>query len=629
VHVHIVSTTSKASCGTVDNTATVSTTNDGSGQDEASVVVNCGDISISKVADAATVSAGDQIGFTITLTNSGTGIARGVTANDTLPTDPGTSWSIDAANSDSGWSIAAGALGYGPQDLAPGASVHVHIVSTTSKASCGTVDNTATVSTTNDGSDEASASVGVDCPDIKIVKTADAGTINAGDTAAFTIVVSNIGGGVAHNVTVNDPLPAGVSWSEDSADCSIASGVLSCSFGDLAAQASRTVHITGPTAPANCGTLANTASVAAANEAEADTDNNSDSASIVVECPNVALTKTADAASVKAGQQLGFRLRVANSGDGTAKGVGITDHLPTNGGLAFSIDAAASDAGCAIHSGTLSCSFGDLAHAQSKSVHLVSPTTEATCGKVDNSAVAASLNGSAVQASASVTVACPIIDLAITKVDDPDPVLINGTLTYTLGVRNNGPDTATAVVVTDSLPANVTFVSATPSTGTCSGDRVITCQLGTLAAGGTATIQVVVKPTATGTITNTAVVAGHETESDLSNNTASADTRVNGARLTPPVCYTLKVRPGILRVGHRTRVQVVVRAGGKVAAGIRVSLRGSGIAKIARTNAHGVARLTVKPKRAGIIRVTAVNRRSCTTPQIGVAGVFKPPHFTG
>src|SRR2546423_1642262 len=238
--------------GTVDNTATVTTSNDGSGQDEASVVVNCGQNSGSKHAGAPATTSGRQPAFTCKLTNSGAGIARNVTGNDTLPTNPGTSWSIDAAHSDSGWSITAGALGYGPHDLAPGQSVHVHVVSQTSKDSCGTVDNTATVTTSTDGSNEATASVGVDCPDIKIVKTADAGTINAGEAAAFTIVVSNIGAGLAHNVTVNDPLPAGISWSEDSADCSIASGVLSCSFGDLAPEASRTVHVTGPTAPANC-----------------------------------------------------------------------------------------------------------------------------------------------------------------------------------------------------------------------------------------------------------------------------------------------------------------------------------------------------------------------------------------
>src|SRR5205814_1725970 len=140
---HVVSQTSKDSCGTVDNTATVTTSNAGSGQHKPSVFGNCGQISISKLADAATVSAGDQIGFTITLTNSGAGIARNVTGNDTLPTNPGTSWSIDAAHSDSGCSITAAALAYSSPLPLHDALPILHVVSQTSKDSCGTVDNTA------------------------------------------------------------------------------------------------------------------------------------------------------------------------------------------------------------------------------------------------------------------------------------------------------------------------------------------------------------------------------------------------------------------------------------------------------------------------------------------------------
>src|SRR5437870_10055472 len=55
-------------------------------------------------------------------------------------------------------------------------------------------------------------------PNISVTKTADQGTINAGDTAAFTIVVTNNGPGTANNVTLNDPLPAGVAWSISPAD---------------------------------------------------------------------------------------------------------------------------------------------------------------------------------------------------------------------------------------------------------------------------------------------------------------------------------------------------------------------------------------------------------------------------
>src|SRR5205085_2238439 len=126
VHVHRSEERRVGKGGTVDNTATVSTNNDGSGQDDASVVVNCGQISISKLADAATVSAGDQIGFTITLTNSGAGIARNVTGNDTLADNAIRSWSVTAVQTCALWFFTAGALGYGPHDLAPGQSVHVH-----------------------------------------------------------------------------------------------------------------------------------------------------------------------------------------------------------------------------------------------------------------------------------------------------------------------------------------------------------------------------------------------------------------------------------------------------------------------------------------------------------------------
>ena len=62
------------------------------------------------------------------------------------------------------------------------------------------------------------------CPDVSVVKTPDAGTVNAGDNAVFTMVVTNAGPGSATNVTLSDPLPAGYVWTlggADKASCSI------------------------------------------------------------------------------------------------------------------------------------------------------------------------------------------------------------------------------------------------------------------------------------------------------------------------------------------------------------------------------------------------------------------------
>src|SRR4029450_8738088 len=65
--------------------------------------------------------------------------------------------------------------------------------------------------------------------------------------------------------------------------------------------------------------------------------------------------------------------------------------------------------------------------------------------------------------------AASVIDLSITKTDRPDPVFVGAELTYTLTVRNAGPDTARNVRVTDALPAATSFVSAKTSQGTCTG----------------------------------------------------------------------------------------------------------------------------------------------------------------
>src|SRR5438445_587222 len=127
--VHVVTTTDKTECPNLHNAATFTTSNDGSGGAQADIAVNCGDVSMAKIADASSVSAGDPIGYVVTVANNGSGIARNVAVTDTLPTNAGLSWSIDAGGSSSGWTITSGVLSYGPADLASGASIHVHITS--------------------------------------------------------------------------------------------------------------------------------------------------------------------------------------------------------------------------------------------------------------------------------------------------------------------------------------------------------------------------------------------------------------------------------------------------------------------------------------------------------------------
>jgi uncharacterized repeat protein (TIGR01451 family) len=130
-----------------------------------------------------------------------------------------------------------------------------------------------------------------------------------------------------------------------------------------------------------------------------------------------------------------------------------------------------------------------------------------------------------------------IADLALTKVDSPDPVTVDTTLTYTIGVANLGPQGATDVAVTDRLPSHSRFVSASASSGSCERNgRQLTCRIGNLAAapglGDTATVTVLVQPTRVGTIENTASVDSVENDLVSVNDSATASTQVIAAPRT-------------------------------------------------------------------------------------------------
>ncbi len=105
-------------------------------------------------------------------------------------------------------------------------------------------------------------------------------------------------------------------------------------------------------------------------------------------------------------------------------------------------------------------------------------------------------------------------DLAVVQAVNTDTVAVGGQLYYTLTISNAGPEGATGVVVTDTLPAELAFVSATPDQGTCSeAGGVIVCEVGSLGNGEQTTIHVVATlpaPTETSEIINYAEVRGDQ-----------------------------------------------------------------------------------------------------------------------
>jgi uncharacterized repeat protein (TIGR01451 family) len=118
-------------------------------------------------------------------------------------------------------------------------------------------------------------------------------------------------------------------------------------------------------------------------------------------------------------------------------------------------------------------------------------------------------------------------DVSVTKTNAPDPAVVGEPLAYTITISNAGPGTATNVAALDTLAAGVTFGSVTMSQGGyIQAANELTCSLGTLARGDSATVTVNVVPGAAGVLDNTVTVAASEIDPNPANNVASASTSV-------------------------------------------------------------------------------------------------------
>lgn len=121
-------------------------------------------------------------------------------------------------------------------------------------------------------------------------------------------------------------------------------------------------------------------------------------------------------------------------------------------------------------------------------------------------------------------------DLSITKTDSPDPVLTGSDVIYTITVTNNGPGTAQSVVVTDNLPASVTFVSCSATDGgTCGGTgNNRTISFSSLASGSSASITLIANANGAGgtIIVNTVTATSATLDPVPANNSATANTNV-------------------------------------------------------------------------------------------------------
>jgi uncharacterized repeat protein (TIGR01451 family) len=526
------------SAGTITNNASVGseagdtnfTNNSASAQ---TTVDPAADLSVTKSDSPDPVLAGQLLTYTLSVHNAGPSSAPAVTLSDTLPSGV----TFESATPTQGsCSESGGTVTCGLGSLASGANASAEVKIRSSVP--GTLSNSASVVSLVTDPNSANNSDGEDttvtgAADLSLTKSDSPDPVFVDELLTYTLQVQNAGPQDATGVTLTDTLPSGVTFESATSSqgtCDEVSGTVTCDLGSVTNGGGASAEI--KVRPQNDGTITNQAGVTSDLPDPDSADASASESTTVRAVADLALTKTDSPDPVLAGELLTYTLAVHNSGPQSAAGVTLTDTLPA---VTF-VSATPTHGTCSESAGTVTCNLGTIANGGDESVDI--KVRRSTPGVISNQAEVTSnahdpdsLNN----ADSADTTVDPAANLSLTKTDSPDPVLANEQLAYSLAVNNAGPQAATSVGLTDTLPSGVTFDSATPSQGSCSqASGTVSCTLGTIASGGSATVSILVRPTAAGTITNQATVSSSLADPQTGNNSASAGTTVTATAVGYP-----------------------------------------------------------------------------------------------
>jgi uncharacterized repeat protein (TIGR01451 family) len=531
--------------GTFTNTASgISTTPDLNAANNNGSLTNAQVVTtVSASADIAVFKSGNPsvladgtVNYSILATNFGPSTASNVVVSDSLPA--GTT----LVNASGNYSVNSGIITWSAANLLAGAATNF-TVTLTAPAS-GTLTNIASSTAdtadpnpgNNDGSSPNSAVITLVTPvaDLSIGKSAAASAL-ATSNLVYTISVTNFGPSTASSVMVTDNIPNGASFIGTSGGGVNNSGAVIWNLGDLANGAVSNVTLT-VAVPAS-GSLTNIATVGSPTSDPSLTNNLTPPViTVVTSFADLAIGKTA-AATVLAVSNLTYTISVTNFGPSTASSVTVTDYIPNGASFIGASGGGANNAGSVVWN------LGDLVNGAVSNVTLT--VTVPAGGTLTNIATVSSPTGDPNTTNnvtpPVLTSVTPLADLTIAKTG-PANVFAASNCSYTISVTNLGPSSASTVVVTDSLPVGVTFVSASGNGSNNAG--VVSWNLGALPAGQSSNLTVTVTAPASGSMTNIASVSSPTIDTNILNN------------ITPPV-ITAVVPVADLAIGKSAAVSVL------------------------------------------------------------------------
>jgi uncharacterized repeat protein (TIGR01451 family) len=416
-------------------------------------VMPVADVGVSK-AGPATVFAGTNFSYTISVTNIGPASASNVVASDVLPTN------VVYVSASAGGTTNAGVVSWTLETMALHATTNLTL--TVTAPAGGTITNSATVtsSTTDTNSvNNTSPPVGTTVTPVADlgVGKAGPGAVFAGTNFSYEIWVTNLGPSVAAGVVVTDSLPAGVVFDGASGNWATNGvGLVTWSLGSLTNGQVTNVTVT-VIAPAG-GTLTNTATVSSPTGDPNLTNNTSAPVGTtvvpVLAIADIGVAKTGPA-YVFPGTNFSYTITVTNAGPSTAGGVVVTDTLPA--GETFVLASG----GGVNNGGVVSWTLGNMSAGQTSNLTL---TVRAPAGgTLTNTATVSSrtfdpdlTNNTSLPVT---TTATNVADISV-AVYGPTNVTVGDGFFYTIVVSNGGPSTAVNTLVTNVLPTNLVFASA-------------------------------------------------------------------------------------------------------------------------------------------------------------------------
>ena len=360
--------------------------------------------------------------------------------------------------------------------------------------------------------------------DLKLSASAAPQPVTVGSNLVYSISITNQGPNAASGVTVSNRIPAGVTFVSATGGATPTNGVLLVNLGSLAVGVTDLAQvIVQPTA---AGKLTNLFQVFASTVDPVLTNNSAIVISTVTNPPpaqaDLSIAATAAPNPVGVGSNLVYSITISNAGPATASGIVISNHFSAN--EAF-VSANRNNAFVTLPTTFLLVEPNPLAAGASDTYQVV--VRPLVAGNLTNLFQISATQTDPVLTNNSATVISTVtngppasVDVALSITSAPNPVGVGAPLTYSLTVTNNSLTTATGVMVSNTLPPNVSLFSLLPSEGTASNNAgVVTFIVGGLPNGIAATLAIVLIPNAAGLLTNIAVASSTQTDSQPANNT--------------------------------------------------------------------------------------------------------------